>query len=83
MPRSQKHPESWTPRIRDLGASWILYLFSFSHEILGVLDPVMAILSRDPRYLGSQSQTEKMSLDPVDPGSCLGKLSWDLTGLGP
>ena len=38
------------------------------------------ILSRDPRDL--DSWTEKMSLDPGDPGSCFSSLSLDLVDLG-
>ena len=44
------------------------------------MDPVAATLSWDHRDLGSQ--TEKTSLDPGDPGSCLCKLSWELADIG-
>ena len=43
------------------------------------LDPVMATLSWAPRDPGSRA--EKISLDPMDPGSYLGKLLWDLADL--
>ena len=42
-------------------------MFSFYCGILGILDPVAAALSWDPRDL--VFQIEKISLDPVDPGS--------------
>ena len=42
-----------------------------------MLDPVPAKLPWD-----LESQAEKMSLDPVDPGPCLGMLGWDLVDLG-
>ena len=45
-----------------------------------MLDPVAAALSWGPRDL--ESQIEKASLNSVDPGSCLGMLSWDLADLG-
>ena len=81
MPRSQKDPISWIPRIQDPGSCGILDpIFSFSHGILKILDPVTAILPWDPRDLGSR--TENILLDPGDPGSSLSKLSWDLADLG-
>ena len=55
-------------------------IFSFSLGILEILDPVTATLPWDPRDLGSR--TEKILPDPGDPGSSLGKLSWDLADLG-
>ena len=55
-------------------------IFSIPRGILGILDPASATLSWDPRDLGPQ--TEKMSLDPGGPRSCLGKLLWDLANLG-
>ena len=42
-----------------------------SFKISGIL--------RDPRYPGCQE--EGISLDPRDPGSYLGRLSWDLPNL--
>lgn len=39
-----------------------------------------ASLSWNPRDLGSQ--TENLLRDLDDPGSCLGKVSWDLADLG-
>ena len=81
VPRSQKDPRSWIPRIQDPGSCGILDLaFSLSHGILKILDPVTAILPWDPRDLGSR--TENILLDPGDPGSSLSKLSWDLADLG-
>ena len=55
-------------------------VLSFSHGILKILDPVTAILSWDPRDLGSW--TEEILLDLGDPGSSLNELSWDLADLG-
>ena len=81
MPRSQKDPRSWIPRIQDPGSCRILdSIFLFSHGILKILDPVTAILPWDPRDLGSR--TENILLDPVDPGSSLSRVSWDLADLG-
>ena len=64
-------PGPW--RILDL-------LFSFSHGILEILDPVTATLKGDPRDLGSQ--TRKILLDTGDPGSSLSRFSWDLADIG-
>ena len=65
-------------RIRDLGGSWIVFLFC--HGISETMDPVTATLPWDPRDLGSR--TEKILLDPEDPGSSLSRLSWDVADLG-
>ena len=54
------------------------YVFIFKQD-LRELGPVAAALSWDPWDI--VSQTEKMSLDPVNTGSCLGKL-WDHAGAG-
>ena len=68
VPRSQKDPRSWISKIQDPGFCGILdIIFSFSHGILKILDLVMAMLPWDPRDLGSR--TEKIMLDPGDPGS--------------
>ena len=74
VPRSQKDPRSWISRIQD-PRSWRIVdlIFSFSPGILEILDPVMAILPRDPRDLGSR--IENIIMDPGDPGSSLSKLS--------
>ena len=48
--------------------------------ILGILDPVMAILSWDPRDLGYQA--EVISMAPVDKGSCVSDLSCGIVDLG-
>ena len=81
VPRSQKDPGSWISRIQDPRSWGILdRIFSFSHGILEILDPVMATLSWDPRDLGSR--TEKILLDTGDPGSSLRELSWDLADFG-
>ena len=47
-------------------------LFHFGRGILGIRDPDAEALLWNPRNFGSQA--EKMSLDPVDPGSFLGNL---------
>ena len=74
-------PRSWIHRIQDPGSCGILDLiFSFSHGILEILDPVTPTLLWDPRDPGSQ--TDKILPDPGDPGSSLSKLSWDLADLG-
>ena len=96
MPRYQKDPGSFIPKIQDPGSWRILNLiFSISRGILETFDPVTATLSWDPRDLGSL--TEKMLLDLgildskiqdpniqdlgiLDPG-CLGKLPWGLVDL--
>ena len=81
VPRSQKDPRSWISRIQDPGSCGILDLiFSFSHGILNMLDPVAAILPWDPKDPGSQ--TKNILLDPVDPVSSLSRLSWDLADVG-
>ena len=81
VPRSQKDPRSWIPRIQDPGSCRILDLiFSFSHGILEILDHVTTTFPWDPRDLGSR--TEKILLNPGDPGSSLSNLSWDLADLG-
>ena len=70
VPGSQKEPGSWILRIQHPGSWTILDLiFTFSHGILEILDPVTATLPRDPRDLGSR--TEKILPDPGYPGSCL------------
>ena len=56
------------------------YIFFF-RGILNILDPVMATFSRDPKDIGYW--TEKILLDPGDPGFSLIKLSWDPADLGP
>ena len=43
--------------------------FPFSHEVLEILDPFTATLPWDPKDFGSR--TEKILLDPGDPGSSL------------
>ena len=63
--------ESTGSKIQNLSGYWIL-CFHVCREILVMSDPV-ATLSWDAG--GIRSQTEKMSLDDVDPGSWLGKLS--------
>ena len=69
------------PRIQDPGSCGILDpIFSFSHGILKILEPVTAILQWDPRDLGSRK--ENILLDPGDPGSSLSWLSGDLEDLG-
>ena len=81
VPRSQSDPGSWISRIQDPRSWGILDLiFSFSLGILEILDPVLdRILDHvkdpvtDPRDLGSR--TERITLDPGDSGSSLGKLS--------
>ena len=73
-----RDPGSTEPRIRNLGGSWIL-CFHF-HVGSYILDPVTATWSWDPGELGSQ--TEKMLLDPGDPGSCLDKLSKAIANFG-
>ena len=66
---------------QDPGSSRILDLiFSSSHRILEILDPVTATLPWDHRDLGSQ--TDKILPDLGDPGSSLSKLPWDLADLG-
>ena len=72
---------SWTPRIQD-PESWRIMdpIFSFSLGIPGILDHVLAALSWDPRGLGTQ--TGKMLVNPVDPWSCAGKVSWDPVDIG-
>ena len=77
MPRSQKDPVSWISRIQD-PRPWRIWgpIFSFSLEILDILDPVTATLPRDPGDPGSRK--EDILLDLGDPGSRLGKLLWDL-----
>ena len=55
-------------------------MFSFSDGILEIFDPVTATFRWDPRDLGSRKKM--ILLDPVDPGSSLSKLSWDLADLG-
>ena len=78
MPRSQKRsgildlqdPRSWS--ILNLA-------FSFSLEILEILDPVTATLPWGPRDL--RSRPKKILLDPGDPGSKMCELSWDLADL--
>ena len=68
VPRSRKDPRSWSSRIQDPGSCRILDpIFSFSHGILEILDPVTATLPWDPRDL--ESQTDKILPDPGDPGS--------------
>ena len=73
-----RDPGSPGSRIRDIAGSWILY-FDFFHGILEILDPVTTF-PWDLRDLGSQ--TEKILLDPGDPGSSLSDLSWVLADLG-
>ena len=81
VPRSQKDPGSWISRFQDPGSWRILDLiYSFFRWILKILDPVIVTFSRDPRDLGSW--TDKILLDRGDPGSSLGKLSWDPADLG-
>ena len=81
MPRSQKDQGFWIPRIQDRRPGRVLDLISsFSLGIIEILDPVTATMPWDPRDLGSR--TEKILLDLGDPGYSLGKLSWDLRGLG-
>ena len=59
---------------QDPGSCGILDpIFSFSHGILKILDPVTAILLWDPRDLGSW--TVNIWPDPGDTGSSLSKLS--------
>ena len=73
VPRSQKDPRSWITRIQHPGSCRILELiFSFSHEILEILDPATATLPWDLRDLGSQ--TDNLPV-PGDPGSSLSKIS--------
>ena len=81
VPRSQKDPGSWIPRIQDPRYWSILDLiFSFSLVILEILYPATPTLLWDPRDPGSW--TEKILLDPGDPGSSLRALSRDLADLG-
>ena len=81
MPRSQKDPRSWISRIQDPGSCRILDLiFSFSHGILEILDPVTATLLWDHMDFGSQ--TKRILLYPGDPGSSLSKLSCVLADIG-
>ena len=57
VPRSQKDPRSWIPRIQDPGSCRILNLtLSFSHGILEILETVTTTFSWDPRDLGSQTE---------------------------
>ena len=72
---SQDPKESGILDPQDPGGS----IFSLSRGILGILDPVVAILSWDPG--GRVSQTEHILHNPGDPGSCLGKFSWDLADI--
>ena len=76
MPISQKYSGSWIPDIQDAGFRLRIFdpMFSHSSEILGIFDPVATALPWDHRDLGSQ--TEEISLDTVDPGSCFGNLRW-------
>ena len=55
-------------------------IFSFPREILEILDPVTATMLWDLRDL--ESQTQKMLLDPGNPGSCWGTLLQDPADLG-
>ena len=81
VPRSQKDPGYWIPKIQDTRSWRILDLtFSFPLGILEILDSVTGTLPWDPRDL--ESWTEDILLDPGDPGSSLGKLSWDLVDHG-
>ena len=65
-------------RIWDIEKFWIIFLYS--RGILGILYPITVTFSWDPIYPGSQ--TEKMWMDPWDPGFRLVKFSWDLVDLG-
>ena len=81
VPRSEIDLGYRIPRIQELRSWRILDLiFSFSHGILEILDPVTATLPWDPRDLGSR--TEKILLDPGYPESSSGELSWDHADLG-
>ena len=57
VPRSQKDPGSWIPRIQDLG-SWSILdpIFLFSRGILEILDPAKAILPWGARDLVSRKK---------------------------
>ena len=89
VPRSQKDPGYWIPRIHDPG-SWgslrILDLedlgygvFIFSWDLRD-LRSCHSYVPWNPSDLGSR--IEKILLDPGDPGSRLSRLSWDLADLG-
>ena len=65
--------------LQDPGSEILDIVLSFSPGILQILDLVTATLPWDPRDLGSR--TEKILLDPGDPGSSLSRLSWDIAGL--
>ena len=81
MPRFQKRSEILD--LQDPGSeSWRILdlMFLFSPGILEIMDPVTALLPRDPMDLGSRA--EKILLDPGDPESSLSRLSWGLADLG-
>ena len=79
-PKKIRDPGSPGSRIQDLGVGILDLAFSFSLGILQILNPVKATLPWDPRDL--RSWTEKILLDPEDPGSNMCELSWDLADLG-
>ena len=68
VPRSQNIRDPGSPGCR-IRRNWRTLdpIFLFSRGILGILDHIAETLSWDLRDLGSQ--TERMSLDPGDPGS--------------
>ena len=74
MCQDPKRSEILDPRIQDPGCCSIQDLiFSFSHRILKILDPVTTTFTWDPRDLGFR--TENFVLDPEDLGSGLSNLS--------
>ena len=74
---------SGTLDLQDPGSGILEHLGSYifiSHGILEILDSAKATLSWDP--MDTASRTEKILLDPGDPGSSLDNLPRDLADLG-
>ena len=80
MPKSKKRSGILDPQ--DLGSGIVDPIFSFSHGILKILDPVTAVLPWDPKDPGSWISDKNILLVPGGPGSSLSKLSCDLADLG-